>query len=102
MIGTWSIVAKHIAEQGLEPWLRRSLQAGAAAIAGALNVLGVGRVVITGTIQEMPADVKAFLAAEIRKDAMWAKFGEVSIEYAPRRQMRGLISVGIERLVVGA
>ena len=97
---SWSIVEKHLAQNGLEPWLRKSLQAGGAAIAGALNILGLGRVVITGVTEKMPDEIKAYLAAEIRKAAMWAKFGEVEIEYAPRRRMRGLISVGIERLVV--
>jgi predicted NBD/HSP70 family sugar kinase len=98
---SWSVVARHIAEHGLEPWLRKSLQAGAGAIAGALNIMGLGRVVISGSMHEMPQDVRAYFAAEIRKAAMWAKFGEVDIEYAPRRAIRGMISFGIERLVAG-
>jgi hypothetical protein len=61
--------------------------------------LGLGRVVISGSMQELPPDVRAFFAAEIRKAAMWAKFGEVEIEFAPRRAIRGLVSMGIERLL---
>src|SRR5262249_30253917 len=98
---SWSVVENHIHEHGMEPWLKRSLQAGAASIANALNVLGLGRVVITGGLTTLPQNIKDHLAGEIRKGALWAKFGEVHIEFAPRRRMRGLISVGIDRLVVG-
>jgi len=98
---SWGMVEQHITERGLEPWLMHSLQAGAASIAGAMNVLGVGRVVITGALNSLPETVKDFLGEEIRKGAMWGKFGAVAIDFAPRRRMRGLISVGIERLVVG-
>lgn len=98
---SWSVVEQYIQEHELEPWLRRSLQAGAASIAEAMNVLGVGRVVITGTFTTLPDTVREYLSAEIRRGAIWGKFGEVSIEYEERRRMRGLISVGIERLVVG-
>jgi predicted NBD/HSP70 family sugar kinase len=97
----WNLVEDYIQQHGLEPWLRRSLQAGAASIAEAMNVLGVGRVVITGTMSGLPEPVRVYLAAEIRRAAMWGKFGEVSIEFEQRRRMRGLISVGIERLIVG-
>jgi predicted NBD/HSP70 family sugar kinase len=96
----WNLVEQHIQKHELEPWLRRSLQAAAAIIAEAMNVLGVGRVVITGTFSMLPEAVREYLAAEIRRGAMWGKFGEVSIEYAERQRMRGLISVGIERLIV--
>lgn len=99
---SWKLVEEYIAGHGIEPWLKRSLQAGAGNIAGAMNALGLGRVVITGSVTALPQDVQAFLAGEIRRGAMWGKFGEVGIEFAPRRRMRGMISVGIERLVVGA
>ena len=97
---SWNLVEEYIQKHELEPWLRRSLQAGAASIAEAMNVLGVGRVVITGTFSTLPEPVREYLAAEIRKGAMWGKFGEVSIEYEERRRMRGVICVGIERLIV--
>ena len=97
----WSTVEQHIQERGLEPWLKHSLQAGAASIAGAMNVLGLGRVVITGALNTLPEAVRAYFAEEIRAGVMWGKFGDVAIDFAPRRRMRGLINVGIERLVVG-
>jgi len=96
----WNVVESHIAKHGLEPWLVSSLKAGAAAIAGALNSIGLGHVVITGTLSNLPESVRTFFAQEIRNGIMWARFGECTIEFAPRRRMQGLISVGIERLVV--
>jgi hypothetical protein len=98
---SWSMVEQHVQEHGLEPWLVKALQAGAASIAGAMNVLGLGRVVITGTLNALPEVIKEYIATEIRRDVLWGKFGDVAIDFAPRRRMRGLISVGIERLVVG-
>jgi glucokinase len=98
----WSAVEQHVHKHGIEPWLASSLCAGAAIIGGAMNVLGVGRVVITGALDSMPNYVRSILAEEIRKATLWAKFGDVAVEYAPRRRMRGLISAGIERLVVNA
>ena len=96
----WNVVESHIRKHGLEPWLAASLKAGAAAIAGAMNSIGLGDVVITGTLSSLPDAIRAFLADEIRRGIMWARFGESTIEFAPRRRMQGLISVGIERLVV--
>jgi predicted NBD/HSP70 family sugar kinase len=96
----WTAVQKHIGQFGLEAWLKRSLQAAGANIAGAMNVLGLGRVVITGTMSDLPEEACDFLAGEIRRAALWGKFGEVAIVFAPRRRMRGLISLGIERMLV--
>ena len=90
----WNVVEDYIQKHELEPWLRRSLQAGAASISEAMNVLGVGRVVITGNFTTLPETVREYLAAEIRKGAMWGKFGEVSIEFAERRRVRGTDQCG--------
>jgi predicted NBD/HSP70 family sugar kinase len=98
----WTVVEQHVHKQGIEPWLAKGLCAGAVIVAGAMNVLGLGRVVITGTFDTLPTYVRSIFAEEIRKATLWAKFGEVSIEFAPRRRMCGLISVGIERFVVNA
>jgi len=97
---SWDVVQKHVEENGIEPWLERSLRAASSNICEAMNVLGLGRVVITGTLTTLPA-ARDFMASEIKKGSLWGKFGEVGIEFAPRRRMRGMISVGIERLVVG-
>jgi hypothetical protein len=80
--------------------LAETLEATATVIAGALNVVGLRRVILTGTMNELPPTVIRFLAGAISRGAMWGRFGEIEIEGAPRRRMAGLVSAAIDRLVV--
>ncbi len=97
---TWPQLREHIFEKGIEPWLASSLDAAATAIAGALNVLGLRRVFVTGSLTELPPAVMAHLSHAIENGSMWAKFGRVECVAAPRRRTAGLIAVGIDRLIV--
>ena len=97
---SWPALVKFVAEQGLTSWLVEALEASAAVIAGALNVSGLRRVVITGSLVELPPAVFRYLAAAIERGAMWARFGRVEIQGAPRRRMAGLVAAGIDRLVI--
>ena len=97
---SWPQLREHILEKGIEPWLAHPLDAAATAIAGALNVLGLRRVVITGSLTELPVSVLAHLSRAVQDGSMWAKFGRVECAAAPRRRTAGLIAVGIDRLIV--
>ena len=97
---SWTEFSAHILEHGIEPWFAQSLDAAAVAIAGALNVLGLRRVVITGSLTELPPSVIAHLSRAVQAGSMWAKFGSVECLAAPRRRAAGLVAVGIDRLVV--
>ncbi len=97
---TWAQLREDIAANGLAPWLTQSLAAAAVAIAGALNVLGLRRVVITGSLTELPPAVLAYLSSAVQSGSMWAKFGQVECLAAPRRRTAGLIAVGIDRMIV--
>jgi predicted NBD/HSP70 family sugar kinase len=97
---SWPQLREHISEKGIEPWLAHSLAAAATAIAGALNVLGLRRVVVTGSLTELPPSVLAHLSRAVQDGSMWAKFGRVECVAAPRRRTAGLIAVGIDRLIV--
>jgi predicted NBD/HSP70 family sugar kinase len=97
---SWPQLREHILEKGIEPWLAQSLDAAAIAIAGALNVLGLRRVVITGSLTELPPTVLAHLSRAVQNGSMWAKFGQVECVAAPRRRTAGIIAVGIDRLIV--
>jgi predicted NBD/HSP70 family sugar kinase len=97
---SWGQLREHIAANGIGAWLAHSLDAAAVAIAGALNVLGLRRVVITGSLTELPPAVVAYLAQAVQNGSMWDKFGEVECVAAPRRRTAGLIAIGIDRLVV--
>ena len=98
--GSWAELHAHIAEHGVEPWLATSLEAAAAAIAGAINVVGLRRVVITGSLAELPPAVTQHLFRAIESGAMWARFGSVECVAAPRRRTAGLAAVGIDRFIV--
>ena len=79
--------------------MRETLDATACVVAGALNVLGVRRLIITGRLAEIPACV-TYLTAEIKKGAMWGRFGEILCQAAPHRRAAGLVAAGIDRLVL--
>jgi N-acetylglucosamine repressor len=97
---SWAELRADIERNGMRPWLAQALDAAAVAIAGALNVLGLRRVVITGSLTTLPPDVLAHLSGAIRNGAMWARFGTVECTGAPRQRAAGLVAVGIDRLVV--
>jgi predicted NBD/HSP70 family sugar kinase len=97
---TWEAFSRSVAASGVEPWLARTLDAMAAVIAGALNVFGLRRVVITGAVSELPSAVFSYLSQAIVKGALWARFGELNIEKAPRRRKAGLVAAGIDRLIL--
>jgi len=99
-INSWTELRADIELNGIQQWFAQALDAAAVAIAGALNVLGLRRVVITGSIAELPPSVLARLSSAIQNGAMWARFGSVECTGAPRRRTAGLVAVGIDRLVV--
>jgi len=96
----WATLQNYIAAHGIDSWLAKSLDAAAVAIAGALNVMGLRCVVITGSLTELPAAVLAHLSQSVQDSAMWARFGKVDCIGAPRRRATGLVAIGIDRLAV--
>ncbi len=95
----WTELQSHIVTRGVEPWLGRALQAAAVVIAGALNVLGLRRVVLTGALNELSPKVVARLADGIREGSIWARFGAVDCHVEARNRMAGLVAVGIDRFI---
>jgi predicted NBD/HSP70 family sugar kinase len=95
----WDAFKNHVAKNGVEPWLAQELNAAAVAIAGSLNVLGLRRVVITGTLTGLAPAVLEYLSGAVKKGALWARFGEIECVGAPRRRTAGLVAVGIDRFI---
>lgn len=95
----WKSLGDSVLQHGIEPWLEETLEATATVIAGALNVLGVRRVVVTGRLTSLPPEVITHLSKAITRGALWARFGDVIVEAAPRRRMAGLVAAGLDRLV---
>ncbi len=96
----WTRIIRHIHRHGLEPWLRDAMNATASVIAGSLNVLGLERTVITGTLNEMPDGIRAYLSEKITTSALWSRFGAVNCDFAPRTRIRGLIKIALDRMIL--
>lgn len=97
---TWAALRQRVQERGLEPWLSHTLDATAVVIAGALNILGLQSVVLTGILTELPAFVVEYLAQRVQQGALWARFGQIQVETAPRHRAAGLVAAGLEKLVL--
>jgi len=95
----WSALVRRIQARGIEPWLARTLDQTAIVIAGALNMVGLQQVIITGAVTELAPAVFRHLAQAIARGAMWGRFGKLDVQSAPRRRMAGLIAIGLDRLV---
>jgi predicted NBD/HSP70 family sugar kinase len=98
----WNGLVRHVNEHGLEPWLAETLSATARVIDGALNVLGIHRVVVTGSLNDLPGFALKHLSDEVKRGALWARFGEVTCQSATRRRAAGLVAFGLDRLVLPA
>ncbi len=96
----WPAFVEFVGEEGIVPWLAETLESAGGVIAGALNVCGLRRVVVTGSLVELPPAVLRCLAAAIERGTLWARMGRVEVESAPRRRTAGLVWAGIERLVL--
>jgi len=99
-VANWPAFVQFIGGRGVVPWLAETLESAAGVIAGALNVCGLRRVVVTGSLVELQPAVLSCLAAAIERGTLWARLGRVEVESAPRRRTAGLVSAGIERLVL--
>ena len=96
----WPALVKHVAQHGVEPWLADALDAAARVMAGAMNVLGLRHLVITGALAELPDSVRSHLAQSVQRSAMWARFGTLTVTTAPRRRAAGLVAAGIDRVLL--
>jgi predicted NBD/HSP70 family sugar kinase len=96
---SWERLVSHVAHRGIEPWLAETLDITADVIAGALNVLGIHRVVVTGRLAELPGCLE-HMSARVKQGALWGRFGDVVVQSAPHRRAAGLVATGLDRLVL--
>jgi predicted NBD/HSP70 family sugar kinase len=97
---TWEAFSEAVAARGIPRWLAETLDATGNVIAGALNVTGLRRVIITGILTELAPEVMQYLSQAIMRGAMWARFGDLTVETAPHRRAAGLVAAGIDRLAL--
>jgi predicted NBD/HSP70 family sugar kinase len=82
--------------------LRTAMRAAGLGIAGAMNVLGLNHVVVTGFVADLPPNVFGVLRDAITTAAVAGRFGQVRVETARRHRLAGLASVGIDRVIAPA
>jgi predicted NBD/HSP70 family sugar kinase len=99
---SWPALRRHVQQYGVEPWLADALDAAGTVIAGAMNVTGAKHVIVTGSLTELPASVLDHLHKSVQASAMWARFGLVRLQPAPRRRAAGLIAGALDRVILPA
>lgn len=96
---SWPALVQYLRDKPAPEWMKRSLESAALDIAGALNLLGLREVVLTGAFSELPPTCIDHLSAWVRRYAMWSRFADVSIRTAPRRRQAGMVSVALDRML---
>jgi predicted NBD/HSP70 family sugar kinase len=99
-ISTWPALVEYVEQHGIPGWMKRTLDSAAVSIAASLNVLGLRQAVLTGCIGELPVAVLQYLRDAVIADAMWARFGSVEVEIAPRRRLAGMVHNAISRTIL--
>jgi predicted NBD/HSP70 family sugar kinase len=79
--------------------LLAAMRAAGLGVAGAMNVLGLNRVVLTGFVADLPENVFNVLRDVVTAAAVAGRFGPVRVETARRHRLAGLASVGIDRVI---
>jgi N-acetylglucosamine repressor len=97
---TWDDCVRHVRERGIEPWLASSIDAAATVIAGALNLIGVSELVVTGDLPALHPDVTALLDERVRAHALIGRFGRLVCRTAPRRRVFGLVTAAADRVLL--
>jgi len=95
-------LSRHVQDNGVPDWLIDTLEAAGAVVAGALNVMGLRRLIVSGVLNELPQAVQERFASAVSQGALWGRFGEISCTFAPRHHTAGMVAVGLDRLVAPA
>lgn len=98
----WVDLIQRLRGHPVPAWLEPTLDAAGMVIGGALNVLGVKNLVLTGPFLELGDAVAEELSAAVKRSSMWNRFDAITVVTAPRRRISGLALAGIQRLVIPA
>ncbi len=97
----WTELARHVARFGIEPWLDQAIDATGVVVAGAINLLGIGHVIVTGDLPSLHVDITERLRASIEEHSLLGRFGRVACATAPRRRWLGLIVAASKDVLAG-
>lgn len=93
-------LARQIASEGVPRWMEEALDHVATAISAAVNVMGIGRVIITGSLTELPPAVIDHLSRSVLKGCLWQRFGEMTCCAGERHRLAGLVAAGLDRIIL--
>lgn len=96
----WPGLVNHVGRAGIEPWLDQAIDAVGGVVAGAINLLGIGHVIVTGDFPSLHPEMIPRLEASVQEHSLLGRFGRVSCTAAPRRRWLGLV-VAASDLVLG-
>jgi len=99
---TLAELGSHIQKEGIPDWLEETLDRAGAVIAGALNMMGLRTVIVSGVLNDLPESVHRRFEEAVSSAALWQRFGTISCLFAPRHHTAGMIAVGLDRLVIPA
>jgi predicted NBD/HSP70 family sugar kinase len=95
---TWEQLVNQVAALTEPPqWLVERLDAAAMVIGGSLNTSGLGRVVITGALAELPPPVLTAMTKRIHAASLSGRLGQVTVVCAPRRRALGMLQAVFSR-----
>lgn len=98
---TWDMLVDTLNHSEQTPrWLNDTFEKTSHIIGGVMNVLGVNEITITGLLNTFPQHCLDELANHIQSNCMAAKFGEIKINFPPRRRLLGMAAVGIDRILI--
>ena len=97
---TWAQLHSHVRASGVEPWLMRSIDAAAVVIAGGINLLGLGHIVLTGHLPLLHPAVGEAFEERVSEHALLGRFGRLDCRTAPRRRPLGLLVAAADRILL--
>ena len=87
-------------EGPLPPWMNHAIAALADGIGGALNMMGLGKVVLTGVFDSWPPHAITQLHEGINRASLWARLEHVDVAVAPQRRAEGLVRRLFDRVII--
>lgn len=97
---TWTDFVAHTKANGVEPWLKETIDATGMIIAGAVNLLGLREIVAIGELPSMHPDVMRLMEDSVRRHALCARFAQVNCRAAPKRRVLGLVAAATDRVLL--
>jgi N-acetylglucosamine repressor len=96
----WADMEKKLASTPELPgWLGEAIDAAAAVVVGAVNLVGLRHVVVTGHLPQLHPLALPRLAEGVKAHSLLGRIDRVSVEQAPQRRWLGLVAGAADRLL---